>query len=255
MSAEPGRRRLRAAILTYHAIDGSGSVLSTSPRLFAQQMQILAESGVRVVPLTEIPHLLTATPADAPAVALTFDDGFLSVYEHALPALARHGFPATVFVVSDYCGRTNAWPSQPAHLAGQRLLGWDQLREMTHAGLATGCHTGTHPDLRCLPLRDRLEEVAGAKSRIENALGMPVNSFAYPYGMFDEQVRALVAAHFSLACATTLAFVGHNSDPFALERLDMYYLRNPALLGRLFAPSVRGYIRLRRILRDLRARA
>jgi hypothetical protein len=53
MSAEPGHHRLRAAILTYHAIDESGSVLSTSPGLFTQQMQILAESGVRVVPLTE----------------------------------------------------------------------------------------------------------------------------------------------------------------------------------------------------------
>jgi peptidoglycan/xylan/chitin deacetylase (PgdA/CDA1 family) len=166
----------------------------------------------------------------------------------------HHRFPATVFVVSNYCGRTNAWPSQPAHVARQRLLGWNQLR-MTRAGLVTGCHTGTHPDLRCLPLRDRLEEVAGAKSRIEDALGVPVYSFAYPYGIFDEQVRALVAAHFSLACATTLGFVGYDSDPFALERLDMYYLRNSALLARLFAPSIRGYIRLRRILRDLRAHA
>jgi peptidoglycan/xylan/chitin deacetylase (PgdA/CDA1 family) len=255
MSAKREHNRLRAAVLTYHTIDDSGSVLATAPRLFAEQMGILARSGVQVVPLAEIPRLLTAKPGGAPAVALTFDDGFMSVYEHALPALGRYRFPATVFVVSDYCGRTNSWPSQPAHLAGQRLLGWDQLREMIHEGLAAGCHTGTHPDLRHLPSRDRLEEVAGAKSRIEDALGVPVSSFAYPYGSFDPEIRALVGAHFSLACTTTLGFVAHDSDPFALERLDMYYLRTTALLARLFAPSVGGYIRLRRIFRDLRAHA
>src|SRR5438132_3962726 len=114
MSADPDRHCLRAAVLTYHAIDESGSVLSTSPRLFAQQMQILAASGVRTVPLTDLPNLISAASTSAPVVALTFDDGFMSVYEYALPVIAGYGFPATVFVVSDYCGRTNAWPSQPA---------------------------------------------------------------------------------------------------------------------------------------------
>jgi peptidoglycan/xylan/chitin deacetylase (PgdA/CDA1 family) len=253
MYAEPGRRRLRAAVLTYHAIDESGSVLSTSPRLFALQMQILAESGVRIVPLTDLPNLISAASTSAPVVALTFDDGLLSVYEHALPVIARYGYPATVFVVSDYCGRTNAWPSQPTRVAQQPLMGWRELRELARAGVRPGCHTRSHPDLRSLPPSEMSEQLTGAKARIEDALGVPVDSFAYPYGAHDYRVRLQVAAHFSLACATTLGFVGSNSDRFALERLDMYYLRRPALLARLFTSPVRGYLRVRRSVRDLRA--
>ncbi len=85
-------------------------------------------------------------------------------------------------------------------------------------------------------------------------MGVPVEAFAYPYGAYNRKVRALVASEFSLACATALGFVGSESDPFALERLDMYYLRRPALFARLFTPPVRNYLRLRRSLRDLRTR-
>ena len=254
MSAEPDRHGCRAAILTYHAIDEAGSVLSTPPRVFAEQMRILAESGIRTVALADLPNVISAKSAGAPVVALTFDDGFLSVYEHALPVLASYGFPATVFVVSDYCGRTNAWPSQPARVARQPLMGWRELRELGRAGVRPGCHTRSHPDLRGLAPGEMSDQVIGAKARIEDALGVPVETFAYPYGAYDRQVRALVAAHFSIACATTLGFVGSNSDPFAVERLDMYYLRSPALVARLFTPSVSGYLRLRRSLRDLQAR-
>jgi len=245
---------LRAAVLTYHAIDESGSVLSTSPRLFALQMQILAESGVRTVPLIDLQNLITAPSTGAPVVALTFDDGFLSVYDHAVPVLERYGFPATVFVVSDYCGRTNTWPSQPVQVAPQPLMGWRELRELGLVGVRPGCHTRTHPDLRSLMPSEMSEQLSGAKAWIEDALGEPVDTFAYPYGAYDYRVRLQVAAHFSLACATTLGFVGSGSDRFALERLDMYYLRRPALFARLFSPPVRGYLRVRRSLRDLRAR-
>lgn len=252
MPAEPVRHRWRAAVLTYHSLDESGSVLSTSPCLFAEQMRVLTESGVRIVPLADLPGLMATAPTDAPVVALTFDDGFRSVVDHALPVLVDHDFPATVFVVSSYCGRTNAWPSQPAHVARQPLLGWADLRDLGRAGVSTGCHTRTHPDLRHLTATELSEEVAGAKAQIEDALGAPVETFAYPYGMYDRRVRALVTDHFSLACATTLGFVASASDRYAIERLDMYYLRRSPLLARLFTPSVRGYLGFRRILRDIR---
>jgi peptidoglycan/xylan/chitin deacetylase (PgdA/CDA1 family) len=253
MSAEPVRHRWRAAVLTYHSLDESGSVLSTSPCLFAEQMQVLAESGVRIVPLMDLPGLMAAAPTDAPVVALTFDDGFRSVVEHALPVLVDHGFPATVFVVGGYCGRTNAWPSQPAHVARHPLLGWADLRALAQAGVSTGCHTRTHPDLRRLTAAELSEEVAGAKAQIEDGLGAPVETFAYPYGMYDRRVRALAADHFSLACATTLGFVASVSDRYAIKRLDMYYLRRLPLLAHLFAPSVRCYLGFRRSLRGIRA--
>ena len=68
-------------ILTYHSIDDSGSVISVSPAQFRRHMQILTEKRIRVVPLRDV----QATPG---AVALTFDDGYRNLVEHAAPVLA-----------------------------------------------------------------------------------------------------------------------------------------------------------------------
>jgi peptidoglycan/xylan/chitin deacetylase (PgdA/CDA1 family) len=241
-------------ILTYHSLDDSGSVISVSPRIFADQMRILHELGVRVVPLSTIQDILGGAVASERVVAITFDDGFRSVYEHAFPVLQRYGFPATIFPVTDYCGKTNDWPSQPLHMKRHPLLTWNEIREMNQEGIAIGSHTRTHPDLRMLPDHRVEEELLASKRQIEDRVGCPVSMFAYPYGVYNDAVRDIVQAHFSLSCSTSLGFVSRQSDLFALERLDMYYLRHPVMFRRLFSKEMDIYIRFRQGVRDLRER-
>src|SRR5262245_41977104 len=98
-----------SAILTYHALDNNSCVLSTPPRVFAEQMRVLHELGVSVVPLKDVRRALDGTATSKNLVAITFDDGFRSAYEYGLPVLQCYGFTATVFLVTDYCGKTNSW--------------------------------------------------------------------------------------------------------------------------------------------------
>ena len=177
----------RRAILTYHSLDDSGSVISVAPHLFYRQMEALAASGVKVAPLAE----LLATPA--PAVALTFDDGFHNFAVAAAPVLARFGFPATVFLVSGHCGGSNDWASQWPGIPRLPLLDWDAIRELGRAGFDFGAHTVTHPDLTKLADDRAREEVLSSKRQIEDATGRPVRCFAYPYGAAPAAVRRLVA--------------------------------------------------------------
>lgn len=242
------------AVLAYHSIDDSGSVLSTPPRVFAKQMRILSELGADIVSVKDIKQSKSGSDSAKPMIAITFDDGFRNVYEHAFPVLQRHGYPATVFLVTDYCGRTNAWPSQPAGMPRQPLLDWQQIKEMSNSEIDFGSHTRTHPDLTTVSDLDAEEEIVGSKSAIEEAIGQPVSSFAYPYGSMHDRVKSLARAHFALACSTSLGFVHPGSDLFALERLDMYYFRRLSLLRNLFSPAVTGYTHVRRMMRDLRAR-
>ena len=90
-------RSQASAILAYHSIDESGSVISVAPSIFRGQMQSIVDSGIPVVPL---PRIL-----DSPgSIAITFDDGYRNFMEHALPALSEFSLPATVFIVTGLCG-------------------------------------------------------------------------------------------------------------------------------------------------------
>ena len=246
--------RRGAVILTYHSLDDGGSVLSVSPRTFAAHMRLLHQMGVRVVPLAEIWRLLNAGASAGNLVAITFDDGYRNAYDVGFSVLRLYGFPATIFLVSGHCGKTATWPRQPAHMRSLPLLSWPEVREMSAAGITFGSHTRTHPDLTRLPASVVEEEMVASKRAIEDATGLPVLLFAYPYGAYDARVQALASTHFRVACSTRLGFIRQGSDPFALERIDVYYLRAPRFFRRIFSPEIDTYIRMRRTLRDLRSR-
>ncbi len=240
------------AILTYHSLDESGSVLSTEPDLFAEQMRILHESGVKVIPLSAVRDVLGGGLDSQRCLAITFDDGFMNLYHNGFPVLLRYGFPATVFLVTDYCGKENDWPSQPRAVKRWPLLGWREIDEMAAAGITFGAHTRTHPDLRTLAPKQVKEEILPSKKSLEDALGRSVDLFAYPYGVYNERVRKISQELFSLCCSTKLDFVKRESDLFSLERLDMYYFRSSIFFGHLFSRRTKTYIHLRRWARNLR---
>jgi peptidoglycan/xylan/chitin deacetylase (PgdA/CDA1 family) len=237
----------RSCILTYHSVDATGSVISVSPQMFREQMRWLAESGTRVVPLDEIQN----TPA---AIALTFDDGFQNFFENVLPVLQEHRFPATVFVVSEYCGGSITWPSQPAHpfVPHLPLMSWSELEQASKAGVRLGAHTATHPFLTRLPEAKVEEELRSSRAAIEDRTGRSVTAFAYPYGDSSLAVRQAVGRHYKLACGTQLAFLSSDSDSMELPRLDVFYLQRQLWFQGLRTEYGAAYLAARRTLRGLR---
>jgi peptidoglycan/xylan/chitin deacetylase (PgdA/CDA1 family) len=133
------------AILTFHSIDDSGSVLSFRPSMFAELVQGILASGIAICGLDE----LLGAECDN-AVTLTFDDGMRSVFENALPVLREAQVPAHLYLTTDYVGRDNRWPTQPAKGPRMQLMDWDQVEACAHAGMLVESHTVNHPDLRAL---------------------------------------------------------------------------------------------------------
>lgn len=233
-----------SAILTYHSLDDSDSVISISPGIFCKQMESLALARLPVVPLDEA----FRRPG---TVAITFDDGFRNVLDHAVPVLQRNGWPATVFVVTEFCGRDNGWPTQPPAIPRLQLMSWDELAGLPST-IAVGAHTATHPDLSRISPAQCQAELSSSREAIERRLGRPAPWFAYPYGAPTAAVKKLASAEFELAVGTTLDYARISSAPFDLPRIDTYYLKSSASLDWLFSYSGQAYIAGRRAIRRLR---
>ena len=123
-AAARARRRLdgtRALVLMYHRVLPAGEArrdavedgMYVTPETFGRHLDWLA-ADFRVLPLHEVVARLADGRALPPgACAITFDDGWRDNAEHALPALARRGLPATVFVVTERMGSEGAfWPDE-----------------------------------------------------------------------------------------------------------------------------------------------
>jgi peptidoglycan/xylan/chitin deacetylase (PgdA/CDA1 family) len=204
-------------ILFYHRVCEDRDTLAVTPKQFGEQMDFLAEHGYRVVDLVEAARLLDSEPVPAKVLALTFDDGYLDVAKNALPVLDRHGFLATVFVVTGAVDRTISfewYERQPA------LLSWADVVRLDGASpFRFEAHTITHPNLLTLASDEARQEIAGSKQVLEQRLGRRVEVFSYPAGLFSPRDRSLVEeAGYSLAVSCEPGSNKLETDRFALHR-------------------------------------
>jgi peptidoglycan/xylan/chitin deacetylase (PgdA/CDA1 family) len=244
---------LRIPVLTYHAIAEERSPLAVTPRRFAATMHALRESGWRTLTIEQLLQGLAAGEWPPRSFVLHFDDGLASIAEHGVPILQEHGFHATMFIVTGRVGRWNDWPGQPASVPRWPLLDWPALRELARLGMAIGAHSISHPHLPRLSRVEQEREVIESLRAVEDGLGAPVHSFAYPYGESTPVVEAAVAGHCRAGFGTALDFVGMQSRVTLLERIDGYYLR-PDSAARMDQRWFDRYLGIRRAGRALKRR-
>lgn len=217
-------------------------------------MKYFRDNGYHTIGLGELASLLQGQE-DLPnkAFILTFDDGFRNFYSEAFEVLNDCSFTATVFLVTDHCGKQNDWAGNPPELGRRELLSWHDVRELSDLGIEFGSHTRTHPDLTKLSADAVEDEILTSKKVIENKLGREASIFAYPFGRSNSTVERMVKAHYSAACSTNLGKVGNGSDLTSLNRLDAYYLANQQVFKRLSTPVFDGYMSVRQVGRSVKA--
>ena len=235
------------AILTFHSIDDSGSVLSYSPELFDRLLRSLDAADIPVVDLGTL-----LEPGSQKGVALTFDDGMHSVLENALPIMVEHAAKAHLFVTTSAVGTGDPWPKQPTDVPSFDMLSWDDIEHLHDSGVFIDAHTATHPDMRTLDSSEMSDECEFANEEIGRRLGRRPEYFAYPFGYHNRNCRTTCGEIYKACVTTELRSLGDDEDPAALPRLDSYYLQSPRMLDHLNHPLTSGYLRLRWALRTLR---
>lgn len=238
-----------ALVLTYHGVESSAGPLFIDPELFGVHLDCIVDSGATPVTITELAGLLETDRLPKSVVAITFDDGLASVALNAAPLLEERGLSATVFCVGGRLGRRSDWPTRLADAPVRDLASAGDLRELIRAGFEIGSHGMEHAPLVRGDDNELRLEIVRSKDALEQAVGAPVRSFAYPYGAGpNEAARALVGDTYSAACSTILGYVRRGDDPFLLPRVDAYYVRRPRLLRAALDGSLTTYFAARRVI-------
>ena len=166
-------------VLYYHSVPGD------QRKQFAWQMDELLR---RAKPAAS--DELEMVKTSGHHVAVTFDDGFISVVENALPELEHRRIPATIFVPSGCLGERPMWIVDPKHSSyHERVLSPEELRMIAKSPLIKiGSHSVSHPNFARLNSREALEQFASSKAKLENVLGRSVEEFSFPYGSYNERL-------------------------------------------------------------------
>jgi peptidoglycan/xylan/chitin deacetylase (PgdA/CDA1 family) len=209
-----------ATILCYHIVESpSDTKFTLSRETYRQQMEYLASAGYNVIPFAHLSEFIHGKRKTLPpnAVVVTIDDGWKCTHTHIYPEMKRLRMPFTVFIYPKFIGQSGY------------ALSWDQVREMSDAGVDIQSHSYSHPFLtqrRHRTLNDDTysdwlgRELEESKKLIEKRTGKPVRFLAYPYGDYDSRVvTAAQKSGYEAAVTAEFGAVSRKSDPFRLRRV------------------------------------
>ena len=208
-----------AMVLCYHIVETPAAPrMQIDRETFRQHLRYLEMTGYNVIPLRHLYEYVSGKRASIPknAVVITIDDGWRSTYTEAYPELQKRKFPFTVFIYPNIIGKTH------------NALTWEQIREMSDAGVDIQSHSLTHPFLTKRKHRSKSDkeygewlykELAQSRKILEKETGRRVQFLAYPYGDYDDRVAAASAkAGYTAALTCDFGPVRKGSDPLRMKR-------------------------------------
>jgi len=159
-------------ILCYHSVGTPRwGVNDVSPRRFRRHIEQVLRLGYTFVPAAKIAHG-KGGPND---VAITFDDGLLSVATTAAPILDSYSIPWTLFVVG-------GWIDGRHDFGEGVIMGWAEVQHLAARGVEIGSHSMSHPDFGALEGRAAYIELVESRRLIEARTGLQTRAFAIPLG-------------------------------------------------------------------------
>jgi peptidoglycan/xylan/chitin deacetylase (PgdA/CDA1 family) len=212
----PERRTAKVPILVYHHLsqsvsEGSPALrrLTVTAEIFAQQMQYLQDNGYHVITFSALADYFDhGKELPTLPVIISFDDGWETQFEYALPGLEKYHYPATFFVVTDYIGRPG-------------FISWPQLQTLLTDGMRIGSHSRSHPRLTKIKDTTKLwDQIHNSKTILESQLEISVEEFAYPYGAYNPTAAATVKQAGYRAGRGCCSGIAHtSSDVFTLKAI------------------------------------
>lgn len=205
-------------ILTYHHIRPhkttdrkSARSYITTPEVFEKELQYLHENHYTVITLDDLLRGFDGYPLPKKPVIITFDDGYKEQYAHALPLLEKYHDVATFFVYTNAIGNY------------RDSMTWEEVNNLKERGMKVAAHTKSHPKLTTIKSReDLIKEITESKTILEAKLKTPIDYFAYPYGLYNDEVQEIVkSTGFVAAVSLDKGSKQSKENIYALKRYNL----------------------------------
>jgi peptidoglycan/xylan/chitin deacetylase (PgdA/CDA1 family) len=185
--------RGKLLIIYYHRIVSREQIktlvnknMCTEIASFKSQMEFLTEYYIPVSETEILNALDGGKPLPAYSVWVTFDDGYKDNFINAVPVLKNLKISATFFITTGFINKF-VCPKEETQLDYRKLfMSWDDIKNLSNDGFGIGCHTVNHNILSSLSKNGMAAEIKGSQKEIEEKIGKPVYSFAYPHGDFRD---------------------------------------------------------------------
>ncbi|MFZ3091291.1 MAG: polysaccharide deacetylase family protein [Nitrospirota bacterium] len=218
-------------ILMYHGISKSPKFNCVTQSLLREQISWLKEKYF-VVPLNTLIESLDSDSfmAHSNLASITFDDGYNSFAELALPVLQALNCHATVFIPSGKAGSCNDWEENSDEFYKMKIMSYEAIRQLPIESVEIGSHGISHIALNRLSFREIERELVESSLEIEQNISRPVRFFAFPYGvypfkhrhrLYDDKAKLFLGGY-KAACTTWWGRYNSLKDTNRLRRIGIW---------------------------------
>lgn len=200
-------------IVSFHHIGPAPITASNNDRTwylstttFRSILDEISDAGYTTYTMAEILSYVEDGKIPEKAIVLTFDDRHLDFYTHAWPILQEYNAKSVLYI--------------SAGIKTEKYLTDDHLRELAASPLIEiGSHTMYHAYLTRISAAEQRYELGKSKEVLEEVIGKPVMSLAYPFGLYNAHTKQLAAEAGYTSGLTINAISTHRvDDPMAMHR-------------------------------------
>ena len=207
---------MKIPIISYHSISNENCPISLSLNEFEKQLVFFKKNNFRSIHFNEIDNI------SSKKFIITFDDGYKDLITNALPLLNKYNFKATCHLISNLIGKTNIWDEYKSNIKDKELMNSSDIDYWLKNGMKIGSHSKNHKKLTKLNEKDKIDEIINSKIELENLTSSSVDSFCYPYGLYDANIVNIVKEKYDFAFTTNRSrFNTNKHNKYLIPRIDM----------------------------------
>lgn len=153
---------------------------------------------------------------------LTFDDGYRDNLENASPLLKKYNFKAQIFLLADSEINHNNWDAnetEPAH----EIISRSERNKWKESAFEIGSHGFSHKKITEFSSESALKELAESKKSLEKEFKIPINVYAFTYGVTAKDSAELAQkAGYDYAVNTDTGGLLTEEDPYSVFRVSIF---------------------------------